>query len=85
MEACILNVMKLCLDPEIDETEKLFIIEGGMNESSLDPSNILYGGQTLNPGDFLSSPNKTFNLINDNGVLKLEYKITPCFRNNKKI
>ena len=79
------NEVMFSWDPEIDETEKLFIIEGGMNESSLDPSNILYGGQTLNPGDFLSSPNKTFNLINDNGVLKLEYKITPCFRNNKNI
>ena len=77
------NQIMYSWDPEIDESEKIFIISAGMNESSLNPKNVLYGGETLNPGDFLSSPNKTYNLLNENGSLKLQYKLSPCFRNNE--
>ena len=77
------NEVMFTWNPVIDEIEKNFIIVGGMDESPNKPSNILYGGDTLNPGDFISSSDKTYNLINEDGKLTLQYKITPCFRNDQ--
>ena len=66
---------------DIDEFDKQFIVVGQMNQSTHSPPNMLLSGESLANGDFLSSPNKTFNLVNENGNLVIKYKHTPCLRN----
>ena len=65
---------------DIDDFDKQFILAGKMNASPKNPPNILLSGQNLENGEFLSSPNKTFNLVNENGKLLLKYMFTPCLR-----
>lgn len=65
---------------EIDDFERQFILAGKMNASLKNPPNILLSGQNLENGEFLSSPNKTFNLVNENGKLILKYMFSPCLR-----
>lgn len=67
--------------PEISDLDKKFILDGKMNESP--KGDILKAGETLHDNEYITSKNKTFILLNQNGKLILKYKVTPCYNDQE--